>query len=220
VPLGDTCRIRDRKGTWRPYNRCRVAVAWRLGRLGHLSAPPAPEAFAIGGIGVTGDIGGMLSLVALHVAVGWTVTVLIADSLPIRRNKVCDTYDHLWLVLGLVAAVFFIADSQMSQHDANFRETGTDVQRASGYLLKQVEAYISWCQQNAADHAAPCSWRRTCIPSYSTLNSNTRSCSSKWVLTRRRPCMEIRVAPRHPQKWTRSAEKSQPIIKDFVRWRI
>jgi hypothetical protein len=32
------------------------------------------------------------------------------------------------------------------------------VQRASGYLLKQVEAYISWCRQNAPDHAASCSW--------------------------------------------------------------
>jgi hypothetical protein len=118
---------------------------------------PAPEAFALGGVGVTGDIGGMLSLVALLVAVGWTVTVMIADSLPIR-NKVWEAYDHFWLVLGLVAAVFFIADSQMAQHDADFRETGNDVQRASGYLLKQVEAYISWCRQNAPDHAASCSW--------------------------------------------------------------
>jgi len=118
---------------------------------------PAPEAFAIGGIGVTGDIGGMLSPVALLVAVGWTVTVLIADGLPIR-NKVWEAFDLFWLVLALVAAVFFIADSQMSQHDANFRETGNDVQRASGYLLKQVEAYISWCRQNAPDHAASCSW--------------------------------------------------------------
>jgi hypothetical protein len=118
---------------------------------------PAPETFVIGGVGVTGDIFGMLSLVALLVAVGWTVFVLAADSLPIR-NKGWEVYDLFWLVLGLTAAVFFIADSQMSQHDANFRETGNDVQRASGYLLKQVEAYISWCRQNAADHAASCSW--------------------------------------------------------------
>ena len=118
---------------------------------------PAPEAFTIGGSGVTGDIVGMVSLVVLLVAVGWTVTVLIADSLPIR-NKVWEAYDLLWLVLGLIAAVFFIADSQMAQHAAEFRETGNDVQRASGYLLKQVEAYISWCRQNAPDHAASCSW--------------------------------------------------------------
>jgi hypothetical protein len=95
---------------------------------------PAPEAFAIGGVGVTGDIVGMLSLVAMLVAVGWTVTVLAADSLPIG-NKIWEAYDHIWLVLGLIAAVFFIADSQMAQHDMDFRETGQDVQRASGYLL-------------------------------------------------------------------------------------
>jgi hypothetical protein len=126
-----------------------VTGIWRVAR--------APEAFAIGGVGVTGDIVGMLSLVVLLVAVGWTVFVLAADSLPIR-NKGWEVYDLFWLGLGLTAAVFFIADSQMSQHDANFRETGNDVQRASGYLLKQVEAYISWCRQNAADHAASSSW--------------------------------------------------------------
>jgi len=124
---------------------------------------PAPEAFAIGGVGVTGDIGGMLSLVALLVAVGWTVAVLAADSLLIR-NKIWEAYDHIWLVLGLIAAVFFIADSQMAQHDADFRATGNDVQRASGYLLKQVETYISWCRQNASDHATSCSWASNAHP--------------------------------------------------------
>jgi hypothetical protein len=125
---------------------------------------PAPEAFEIGGVGVTGDIFGMLSLVALLVAVGWTVTVLAADSLPVR-NKGWEVYDHFWLVLGLIAAVFFIADSQMAQHDADFRETSQDVQRASGYLLKQVETYISWCRQNATDHAASCHWASHVHPS-------------------------------------------------------
>ena len=39
--LRDACRIRGRKDIWRPWNRCRVAVAWRGGRRGHLSAPRA-----------------------------------------------------------------------------------------------------------------------------------------------------------------------------------
>ncbi len=129
---------------------------------------PAPGAFTISGVGVTGDIVGILSLVGLLVAVGWTVTVLAADSLPVRNkcwNKCWEVYDHIWLVSGLVAAVFFIADSQMAQHDADFRETGQDVQRASGYLLKQVETYISWCRQNATDHAASCRWALHVHPS-------------------------------------------------------
>lgn len=125
---------------------------------------PAPEAFEIGGVGATGDIGGMLSLVALLVAAGWTVTVLAADSLPIR-NKCWEVYDHIWLVLGLIAAIIFIADFQMARHDADFRETGHDVQRASGYLLKQVEVYVSWCRHNATDHAASCRWASHVHPS-------------------------------------------------------
>lgn len=134
------------------------------GVTGILRIAPAPEAFDIGGVGVTGDIGGILSLVALLVAVGWTVAVLAADNLPIR-NKGWEVYDHIWLVLGLIAAVVFIADSQMARHDADFRETGQDVQRASGYLLKQVETYISWCRHNATDHAASCRWASHVHPS-------------------------------------------------------
>jgi hypothetical protein len=67
-------------------------------------------------------------------------------------------------VLGLIAAVFFIADSQMAQHDADFRATGNEVQQASGYLLGQVEAYIDWCRQHAPDHAASCSWASRVYP--------------------------------------------------------
>ena len=134
------------------------------GVTGILHIAPAPEAFEIDGVGVTGDIGGMLCLVALLVAVGWTVTVLAADNLFIR-NKGWEVYDHIWLVLGLIAAIFFIADSQMAQHDADFRETGQDVQRASGYLMKQVETYISWCHHNATDHAASCRWASHVHPS-------------------------------------------------------
>jgi hypothetical protein len=152
--------------------------------------------------------------------VGWTVTVLIADSLPIR-NKVWEAYDLFWLVLvGLIAAAFFIADSQMAQHDADFRETGNDAQRASGYLLKQVEAYISWCRQNAPDHAVYCSWASHVHPKLLDTEFEYPILFVKLGPDSSAACMEIRVAPRHQQKWTRSAEKSQPTIKDFVRWRI
>ncbi len=137
-------------------------VAVVTGILPHIA--PAPEAFAIGGVGMTGDIGGMLVLVAFLVVVGWTVTILAADSLPIR-NKGWEVYDHFWLVLGLIAAVIFIADSQMAQHDADFRKSGQDVQRASGYLLKQVETYLSWCRQNPTEYAASCRWASHVHPS-------------------------------------------------------
>jgi hypothetical protein len=56
----------------------------------------------------------MIALVALLVVVGWTVTVLAADSLPIR-NKGWEVYEHLWLVLGLIAAVAHLILSPTSQ---------------------------------------------------------------------------------------------------------
>lgn len=67
-------------------------------------------------------------------------------------------------MLGLIAAIFFIADSQMAQHDADFRATGNDIQRASGYLLKQIETFIFRCSQNAPDRLASCSWAQHVHP--------------------------------------------------------
>ena len=55
---------------------------------------PAPEALDIGGVVVSGDIGGCFSLVSLLVALGWKVTVLAADSLRFH-NKFWDGYDHV-----------------------------------------------------------------------------------------------------------------------------
>ncbi len=185
---------------------------------------PAPGAFTISGVGVTGDIVGILSLVGLLVAVGWTVTVLAADSLPVRNkcwNKCWEVYDHIWLVSGLVAAVFFIADSQMAQHDADFRETGQDVQRASGYLLKQVEHIFPGVGRTLQTTRHPVDGRCMCIPACSSLRLKTRGCLSNWVPIRRQPYMEmICITPRHREKWTRFASKLRTTIKDFVRWRI
>lgn len=120
--------------------------------------PLAPESFTIGGTGVTGDILGMLSLIFLIVTASWTITILAADSLLTMRGKFWEVYDHLWTLSGIVAAIFFIADSQVAQHDADLRTAGSDTQRAGAYLLKQVEAYILQCHQKLSNSSASCRW--------------------------------------------------------------
>ena len=119
--------------------------------------PLAPERFTIDGAGVTGSTRGMLSLVALAVTAGWTFTILATDSLRLR-GKFWDIYDHFWLVLGLLAAIFFVIDSQIAEHEADFRATESDTQRANAYLLKQVEAYSRRCHQTSADILMSCEW--------------------------------------------------------------
>lgn len=104
-----------------------------------------PEAFDIDGAGVTGEVGGMLPLVVLAVATGWTVMILAADTARIGK-RFWDGYDHVWLVLGLLTVLFFVADGQVSQHDRARGETERDVQRASAYLARQSDAFDQWCR--------------------------------------------------------------------------
>ena len=119
--------------------------------------PLAPQSFEIDGAGVTGDVQGMLSLVILAVIAGWSATILIVDSLAIRR-KFWDAFDHFWLVLGLLAAIFFVADTQVAQHDRSYHEAERATQGAKAYLLRQIETYDQWCRQALQGGHVSCRW--------------------------------------------------------------
>lgn len=69
-----------------------------------------PDRFDIGGTGALGAPPGFLPLLAFGVLLGWCLTILLADILPLG-DRFGHLYDHLWCTAGLVAAVFFVADA-------------------------------------------------------------------------------------------------------------
>ncbi|QMV19998.1 hypothetical protein GOB94_15905 [Granulicella sp. 5B5] len=118
---------------------------------------PTPAAFEVGGVGILGDVAGTISLIALAVVAGWSVTILLVDCLRIRR-RFWDIFDHLWLVFSLVTVIFFVSDANVAQHDRDYAEAERDTQRASAYLLKQVDAYGQWCHNNSRSDLLSCYW--------------------------------------------------------------
>ena len=138
-----------------------VAVLMLPGMLGLAglwpTISPSPVAFEIGAVGAIGDVMGTLPLIVIAVIAGWSVTILIVDSFCIRR-RFWDLFDHFWLVLGLVAVIFFVSDANVAQNDRDYSEAERDTQKASAYLLKQVDAYGKWCHETSHDDLLSCQW--------------------------------------------------------------
>ncbi len=121
------------------------------------AVPLQPEKYEICGAGVVGYIGGLLPLALLMVLVGWSLIIVFVDSFHMGK-KFIDAYDHLWLMFGLGALIFFVMDAQVSSNTRDYNEANSTVQRASSYLLKQIEAYEQWCTQTSKKTLISCRW--------------------------------------------------------------
>ncbi len=118
---------------------------------------PVPEAFDVSGIGIIGDVLGTLTLIVLAVVAGWIMAILMSDCFHLGR---CfwNTFEHVWLLSGLVVVLFFIVDANVAEHDQAYFESERDTQRASAHLLKQVDSYDQWCRETSRDELLSCHW--------------------------------------------------------------
>lgn len=95
-----------------------------------------PDSFVLGGTGVLGAGYGMACLMLLGVLGGWCVAIIFTDLVRIR-DRFWHLYDHFWVIAGLLAGIFFVADSQVSRHATELQATSTEVKQASAYLLRR-----------------------------------------------------------------------------------
>ncbi|WAL83742.1 hypothetical protein OYT13_04585 [Pandoraea sp. XJJ-1] len=116
-----------------------------------------PDSFVLGGTGVLGAGYGMACLMLLGVFGGWCVAIIFTDLVRIR-DRFWHLYDHFWVIAGLLAGIFFVADSQVSRHATELQATSTEVKQASAYLLRQLESFDRWCRENEASAQVSCRW--------------------------------------------------------------
>lgn len=116
-----------------------------------------PDSFVLGGTGVLGAGYGMACLMLLGVFAGWCVAIIFADLARVR-DRFWHLYDHFWVIAGLLAGIFFVADSQVSRHATELQATSTEVKQASTYLLRQVESFDRWCRDSGLSAQASCRW--------------------------------------------------------------
>lgn len=130
------------------------------GLLSVLSLWPAlsllPDMFVISGNGVLGSGWGMAPLLGIGVLAGWTGFILLSDMVPLGENF-AHLYDHFWCLSGLIAAIFFVADSQVGQHARDLQDSERIVQQASAYLSRQANAYGQQCTE-PQQRSPSCRW--------------------------------------------------------------
>lgn len=119
--------------------------------------PLIPDTFVIDGSGILGSGIGIAPLLGMGVLTGWIGFILLSDLFQLGENF-SHAYDHVWCLSGVVAAAFFVADSQVGEHVRNLQESVKTVQAASTYLSRQVTIYDQWCNVNQKQNTASCRW--------------------------------------------------------------
>jgi hypothetical protein len=119
--------------------------------------PLMPDTFVISGNGILGSGWGMAPLLGMGVLAGWSGLILLSDLLGLGENF-GHVYDHVWCLSGLIAAIFFVADSQVGEHSRYLQENVRTVQQASNYLSRQVAVYDQWCSATQRQSTVSCRW--------------------------------------------------------------
>ena len=119
--------------------------------------PLIPDTFVINGHGVLGTGWGIVPLLGIGILAGWSGVILLSDLFRLGENF-GHAYDHVWCVSGIIAAIFFVADSQVAEHSRNLQENVRTVQQASTYLSRQAATYDQWCNASQRENSASCHW--------------------------------------------------------------
>lgn len=118
-----------------------------------------PVRYTFQGVGRLGSEVGLIPLLLLCALTGWAVMILAYDNFNLTE-RFGQIYDHFWLPLALVAAVFFVADNGANEDASMLKQATVDIQDASGYLLSQIRRYDDYCKANGLDELKSCQWSR------------------------------------------------------------
>lgn len=119
--------------------------------------PLIPDTYVISGKGILGSGWGIAPLLGIGVLGGWSGLILLSDLMRLGE-KFGHIYDHIWCMSGLIAAIFFVADSQVGEHARKLQESVRSVQQASSYLSRQAATYDQWCSANKTPNSVSCRW--------------------------------------------------------------
>jgi hypothetical protein len=116
-----------------------------------------PSSYVIHGTGYLGSPKGMIPLLVLGLASGWSFVVNVYDTLKLN-NKFRNYFDHFWYCTGILAGIFFVSDSGSNNNLHNLLEENLTSRQASLYLLGQVKDYDSFCREQNIQQKISCRW--------------------------------------------------------------
>lgn len=126
-----------------------------LGALPNFSLTPSK--YNIGGTGSLGSAFGFIPITALGVMIGWSITIIIYDTLKLN-DRFRHLYDHFWFLAAVLTGIFFVADSGSHEDAQDLAESSYITRNASLYLLSQAHEYEAYCAQAGLTNLVSCRW--------------------------------------------------------------
>jgi hypothetical protein len=81
---------------------------------------------------------------------GWSITTLLVHVFKISKNFK-ESYDHVWYVFGLAAAVIFVVDSNIAFYKTELTESESNISKTLSLITNQLNYTNSICLKNRKD---------------------------------------------------------------------
>ena len=116
-----------------------------------------PHEYVIGGTGVLGEVPGMIPLVILALAFGWSIAIIGMDLFSLGE-RYRNTFDHVWYSMAIITGLFFVGDNAASRLEKELAEASESRRFAAGYLAQQLRDYSRECQSKEQISNISCEW--------------------------------------------------------------
>lgn len=111
-----------------------------------------PDKFQFGA-SFTGSTSSAAVNLAISLVAGWSIIMLFSTFW--QRNTFKNAYDHIWYVLGLIAALYFVVDSGLPSYKEDLSESGDRTTRILTLYHDGVQNLESLCADPEVSGRAP-----------------------------------------------------------------
>ncbi|MGE5545328.1 MAG: hypothetical protein ACM33T_00395 [Solirubrobacterales bacterium] len=117
----------------------------------------SPGEYVVSGTGILGELPGMVPLVVLALAAGWSLAVVGSDLLDLG-DRYRNLFDHVWYAMAVITGLFFVGDNAASRLDEKLAEAANSRKFAAGYLARQLRDYSAECRVLGKSSTISCQW--------------------------------------------------------------
>lgn len=116
-----------------------------------------PFYYSIGGSDEVGSPTGISCLIIAGMILGWATFILAQYAIKAGENF-RTVLDIMLILTASANGIFWVHDKEVGSINSLYQETSVDMNKASLYLLKQVEYYDEQCNSGLVKSKSSCHW--------------------------------------------------------------
>ncbi|MGX9249954.1 hypothetical protein ACWXWE_03885 [Pantoea ananatis] len=116
-----------------------------------------PFYYSLGGGDEVGSPTGISCLIISGMILGWAIFILVQYAIN-AGEKFRTILDIMLILTASANGIFWVHDKEVGGINSLYQETSADMNKASSYLLKQVEYYDEQCSSGLVKSKSSCHW--------------------------------------------------------------